>query len=114
MRKIPSASVKKINPKGKEMLQVTVPKCRNPLKTCAGTSDNIEAVRNKKEVILISKNPKAGYVCCEIFDAEIGGSSDGMAFTQDAEEIKKVLGNPFAKSAKATDIAKKMRKYAVG
>lgn len=113
MKKIPQTSVKRKNPKGKEMMQVTVPKCRNPLNTCAGTSDDIDAVRNKKEIILISKNPKAGYVCCEIFDSELGGAAEGMAFTQDAEEIKKILGNPFAKSAKATDIAKKMRKYAV-
>lgn len=114
MRKIPQGSVKKSNPKGREMMLVTVPGCKNPLKTCAGTSDDIEAVRNKKEVILISRNPKAGYVCCEIYDSELGGSSDGMAFTQDPDEIKAVLGNPFKKSAKATDIAKKMRKHAVG
>jgi len=112
MKKIPKSSVRKTNPKGKEMMQVTVPKCP-PLNTSAGTSDDIDAVRNKKEIILISKNPKAGYVCCEIFDSELGGNAEGLAFTQDEEEIKTILGNPFAKSAKSTDIAKKMRKYAV-
>lgn len=113
MKKVAQRSVRISNPTSKKSMEISVPKCQ-PMLSSAGTSDSIEVVRNgKNEVIVVSTNPKAGYVCCELFDPESGGKPEGMAFTQDKEEIKKVLGNPFSKSATASSIAKKMRKFAV-
>ncbi len=113
MKKVAQRSVRVKNPSGKKAMEISIPKCQ-PMLSSAGTSDSVEVVRNgKNEVIVISKNPKAGYVCCELFDPESGGHPEGLAFTQDQDEIKKVLGNPFTKSASASSIAKKMRKFAV-
>lgn len=113
MKKVAQRSVRISNPTPKNAMEVSVPGC-HPMLSSAGTGDTVEVVRNgKHEVIIVSKNSEAGYVCCELFDPEGGGKPDGMAFSQDKEEIKKVLGNPFSKSSSASSIAKKMRKFAV-
>jgi len=79
----------------------------------AGTSDDIEVLKSKDDITVISKNKQCGYVCCEVYDMD-GGESIGLAFTQSPKEIKDLLGNPFTKSTTASKIAKKMRPYALG
>ncbi len=113
MKKVPSNCVKISNPSKTKDMVIVVPKSE-PLHSAAGASDTIDVLRNgKSEMIVLSRNPKMGYICCEIFDPSSGGKPEGFAFTQDAAEIKKVLGNPFTKSASASACAKKMRKFAV-